>query len=254
MTTSFDLHDTISVIVPGACVLALLGYFSCEDWSGFFSVLKELSSGVSFVLLIPCYLAGELLQSFGKIMVKKLMYARPCKDPYFWVFNTKNPSDFLTINDREKILNSLKVRFPWWKTEKIKWNETLLNSCFYYIKLKVYEHDAYRTECIKMLTKMHLFASMTALCVLTPMIYMVMSLYSAFRCCEIHCLSRAVYIPSSCRHYSLGEFFVVCFLCGCVGAAWWRLTRDFNRIYNRCLYSSYLAMLAKEEKKNETLD
>lgn len=248
MTTSFDLHDTISVIIPGACAIALLGYFSCEDWEAFFNILKQLSSGVSLVLLLPSYVVGELIQSLGKMYVKRHLYVRPCKDPYYWIFNTRNPSDFLTLNDREKILDSLKGRFPWWKTEKIEWNEMLINACFYYIKLKVYAHDAYRTECVKMLTKLHFFASMMILCWLMPIAYLVMSLCSAFSCCGTHCLTRAVFFSSPCTQYSIGGFLMVSLLFGSCGAWWMHLTRDFNRIYNRCLYSSYLAILEKEKE------
>lgn len=249
MTTSFDFHDTISVIVPGACALGLFYLFYSEDWAAFWAQFKSLPSGGTLFLLLPCYAVGELLQALGKWAVKYLIYPHCGGDPYHWVLKeqddpTSNYTDFLPIESCQKVQGALKREFGW---ETVGKDE--LSSAFYHVKITVYSDDVNRQECIKMLTKLHLFSGLLVLCVLTPFVYIALALSSGICDTVTYCFEHDAFTFKQACHYSWASFFVICFLCATCGIGMFKCTLEFSRSYNRCLYSSYLAVLRREEEK-----
>lgn len=255
MTHPLDLHDTISIIIPGTIAVSLVCIFSCDSLDAMLQEGVSLDISKSLVFLAVSYVVGAFLQEAGKYFVKRAPIFGVSDDPYYWVLMEHVPCDFLPEADCKKLLKILKHRHSWKKSsaeadsaEKRKREIEELQSCFYPIKIKVYAHDSYRLECIKMLSKLHLFSSLMILSILMPIVYGVMAASSLLvnvpLCQELHCLCCC----ASHSHYSLWEFLVVLLISIIFGCASEHFYKGFNKAYNRCLYSSYLTIMEKEEK------
>lgn len=245
MTHPMDLHDTISILIPGAIAVSVGFIFSCGSVDEMMQGAASLDISKSLVFLAFSYVIGAFLQEAGKWFVKKASIFGVSDDPYYWVLKEHVPCDFLPEADCKKLLKILKIRHSW---KKINNEKEALQSCFYPIKIKVYAHDSYRSECIKMLSKLHLFSSLMILSIMMPIVYGVMAGYSilvnVLPCQELPCLCCwAVH-----SHYSLGKFLIVLLISIICGRASEYSYKGFNKAYNRCLYSSYLAIMEKEGK------
>lgn len=250
MTNNFDFHDTFSVLIPGGLALGILTFLYCGTAEGVFELVSALSIGDSIVLLGAGYIIGELTQALGKYFVKTFISSNSLDDPYNWIFETpkddsSDKAPFIPQEACERVWKSLCTEFGWQECNELKINIARLNSCFYHIKMKVYAVDAYRTECIKMLSKLHFFSSLLAICMLTPFAYLLKLAFSEIcpccgpccgDLCDCPCCPFRILLPLFC----LG----VCVICG---FASYRCYLDFNRTYSRCLYTSYLAVLEQEK-------
>lgn len=254
MTHNLDLHDTFSVMIPGACALCLFAYFCGDGWAEFAKHLSELSVGSSIVFLAFCYICGELLQALGQSVLKPVLRRFGGGEPLLWAVPEKEESlggkeahayKLLPEVECRSILEFLKAEY---KCNDI--SKELMNDLFSHIKTKVYAHDAYRMECIKMLTKANFYSTMAVLLVLTPVIYGVAKcacgehgvvLYAPFNgsicyICPADCISGRALLVILAVSWSLAVLCAVRY-------------RFFNIIYNRILLSSYLVQeKAKAEK------
>lgn len=230
MTRNFDFHDTISVVIPGACAVILLLFFCCSNWGQFVHHLSALTVGSSLVFLTSSYAVGELLQALGKLMVKHGGCFAHQEAPYTKVLlqnkHPENYKNFLTMEECRLVQTALSEHFGWAHI-----SEGQLYSCFYHIKIKVYSHDMYRAECIKMLTKLHFFSTMMALSILAPVMYVAVALSFA-------------------PHFSLWEFLSIFLLSSIIGYGCSKSREDFDNNYNRCLFSSYLAIVEAEKQQS----
>lgn len=239
--TTIDLHDTVSVLIPGACALCIIGVFGCNIDAATIEMLSNLSVASSLLFLAAAYVVGELLQALGKWAAKTLINPHNGGDPYLWILRSCEPrsfyADFLTRDACRQVQALLKKEFGFKKL-----GEDELNSCFYHIKMTAYSVDAYRTECIKMLSKLHLFSSLLILCVLTPIAYVIMAIFSSP--CEVanYCYVHDSFSFKSAAHFSWHGFFVILFASFFCGRIIFLCFLQFNKSYNRCLYTSYLAV------------
>lgn len=255
MTHPIDLHDTISILIPGAIAITMVCIFKCGSVDEMVQGGASLDISKSLVFLAASYVVGAFLQEAGKYFVKRASIFGVLDDPYYWVLKEQVPCDFLPAADCKRLLKILKLRHSWKKgsaeagsAEKRKREKDDLQSCFYPIKIKVYAHDAYRLECIKMLSKLHLFSSLMILSLLMPLVYGGMAVSSILinvaQRQEVGCLCCC----ASHSHYSMWKFLVVLLLSIVCGRASECIYKGFNKAYNRCLYSSYLAIMEKEGK------
>lgn len=228
MTRNFDFHDTISVVIPGACAVILLLFFYSSSAAQFMQFISALSVGSSLVFLVLSYAIGELLQALGKAMVKDEGIFGYQEAAYTKVLQHENAQEkyknFLNREECQQVRDALSSHFGW---DTI--SETQLHSCFYHIKVKVYSHDVYRAECIKMLTKLHFFSTVMALSVLSPVMYVAITLMADSR-------------------FSLWKFLLIFLLSAIGGYGSSKCREDFDNNYNRCLFSSYLAIVESEKQ------
>lgn len=251
MTHNLDLHDTFSVIIPGACALCLAAYFCCDDWADCVKLLSDLSVGGSIIFLAFSYICGEFLQALGQFSLKQIFRLLFGGEPLLWVVpKLVNKDDETMCEYNTKLLSEPECRdilqFLRKECGCDNISKEQMGSLFSHIKTTVYAKDVYRTECIKMLTKANYYSTMSVLLFLNPVIYLTVS---AFR------ESADVFIYDCCD-----DLCFICFSGGSNGVvnltillvSWllavlcaWRY-RFFNIIYNRVLLSAYLS-LAKEK-------
>lgn len=255
MTHNLDLHDTFSVIVPGACALCLSAYFYCDDWEEFIKLLSDLSVGGSIVFLAFSYICGEFLQALGQFLVKPLFRSVFEEEPLLWIVPEVVNNDegskeeystkLLSKEECRKIMEYLKSEC---NCENI--SKEQMGTLFSHVKIKVYADDVCRTECIKMLTKANFYSTMTVLFGLVPVVYFAVS-----ELCEKETTSLS--FPPECICFACQDCYINSDVMPFSWAISWGLAvicacryRFFNVIYNRILLSSYLSLSEKEKKAN----
>lgn len=243
MTRHFDLHDTISVMIPGVCALGLMLCFFCGSSPEKMRMLADLSISSSLLLLACSYIIGEFLQGIGEVTVKK--YYRHCAggDPLFWLLPREGEQahghPLIPTCACRGVLDHLAETLHIFHMTKER-----LGECFPYIKIRVYAHDAYRMECVKMLTKANFYSAMAVLFFLAPCVHLLSAHCGGDGCCVVsYCLTHDIWsytqsIHSHCAEITLN--FVVSWgiSFGCA-----RRYRFFNIIYYRCLISAYLKLV-----------
>lgn len=251
MTHNLDLHDTFSVIVPGACALCLSAYFCCDDWADCVKLLSDLSVGGSIVFLVFSYICGEFLQALGQFSLKRVFRSYFGGEPLFWIVSESESKDdvveggynteFLSKPECCDILQFLRKECGCDNISKEQ-----MGSLFSHIKTTVYAKDVYRTECIKMLTKANYYSTMSVLLFLIPVIYLVVSAYRRRNDIVLDAPFGDLYgfyLSGGINSAAMLSLFISSWLLAVLCA--WRY-RFFNIIYNRVLLSAYLS-LAKEK-------
>lgn len=249
MTRHFDLHDTISVMIPGACALALGWSLYCGSPAEALERLPELNVGVSLVLLALSYVIGELLQSLGEKTVKAYYRENDGGDPLMWLLPKEKDQEFhagfLPKQTCEAVMSALKE--DWGDSECSK--DKLMDPYFPCIKATVYEHEVFRSECVKMLTKANFYSAMAVLFFLAPPVYGLILLFGTPCYTLSYCLTHDIMgigpsVPMGCV-----EWLVFLFLSWGLGCASVQRYRFFNIIYIRCLISAYAVVHRNIAKK-----
>lgn len=243
MTRNLDLHDSISVMMPGACALGLVWFFSCDLSTEGLQLPSELSVSAALLVLTCCFIIGEFLQGVGEVTVKKYYRHFEGGNPLFWLLprDEKHPhgGSLLPPCACKDVVDHLAE-----KMHILLMTKERLGECFPYIKIRVYAHDAYRMECVKMLTKANFYSAMAVLFFLAPCVHLLSAHCGGDGCCVVsYCLTHDIWsytqsIHSHCAEITLN--FVVSWgiSFGCA-----RRYRFFNIIYYRCLISAYLKLV-----------
>lgn len=240
MTHTIDLHDTISIIIPGTCVLCVTALFHYNDVSEMLPLLKEFSIGSSILFLACSYIVGEVFQTLGYFLVK-IVYEKFHLfggDPMFLLLRSEDKqSGLLPASSCRQVLDYLEKDLKFRPAK-----EKELGACFYHIKTKVYAHDAYRTECIKMLSKANFFSTMSVVTLLLPVLFYFVAPSAQTNDCVVYCFVHDTYhITSNSSFCGINmlmcilAYFLMVYLCI-------KRYHFFNTIYNRCLLTAYLAV------------
>lgn len=244
MTRHFDLHDTISVMIPGACSLVLVLRFTCGCSAEVMQQLSELSVIAALLVLACCYFIGEFLQGIGEVTVKNYYRHFSGGEPLFWLLprECKQSQDdtLLPPCACKEVLDHLAETL-----HILLMTKESLMQCFPHIKTKVYAHEVYRMECIKMLTKANFFSAMAVLFFLVPFLHLLVVHCGGEGCCIVsYCLTHDIWsYTSSSAHPCWVEG--VLYVAGSWGVSFGcaRRYRFFNIIYNRTLISAYLELV-----------
>lgn len=251
MTKNFDFHDTISVIIPGACALCVVAFLRCDSWKNFSEIMAQLNVGSSVIFLGLSYIAGELLQGIGEGIVKALYRRVGGGEPLHWILPVGKKADgrpahadkLLSEKTCEAVVHAIKTEYSG------EIDKTQLGNLFPQIKVKVYADDIYRTECIKMITKANFYSAMTILC-LGIFIYFIYRDVVALRAMmsvrgySFHSLSNLPFLSMLFSQRSGQTLLSIIAVCICA-----KRYRFFNIVYNRILLSAFLAISNREKKK-----
>lgn len=250
MTRHFDLHDTISVMIPGACSLVLVWLFTCGCSSEGVQLLSELSVSAALLVLACCYFIGEFLQGIGEVTVKNYYRHFSGGDPLFWLLpregKQSQDATLLPACACKDVLDHLAETL-----HILLMTKESLKQCFPYIKTKVYAHEVYRMECIKMLTKANFYSAIAVLFFLAPCLHLLADHCCGEDCCIVsYCLTHDIwgYYTQS-AHLSCAEGLISFGLSWGIAYGCAHRYRFFNILYYQGLISAYLE-LTKPLKKN----
>lgn len=243
MTSHFDFHDTISVMIPGVCAMGLFGAFTCGSPAEGVQQLSGVSVGASLLLLACSYIIGEFLQGIGEYTVKR--YYRHCSggEPLYWILPREDKhlqgDSLLPASACRTVVAHLA------KTMCIHpMTKEILGQCFPHIKTRVYAHEIYRTECVKMLTKANFYSAMAVLFFLVPIFLLLSSPCRGEGCCIVsYCLTHDIWGLTSSTHLSCVERILSFTISWGISFGCARRYRFFNIIYNRSLISAYLELI-----------
>lgn len=243
MTKNFDFHDTISVVIPGACAWCLFVYLKSATWKECVDVIARLSVGGTVIFLGLSYIVGELLQAMGKFILQTDILSAYVDDSY-----QKVVDENVSVDDCRDILPPSKCAHLREYLRTAAQNNDVVGNFFYSIKLKVYSNDVFRTECIKMLTKMHFFSTMMALFIMAFIFCGAIIFLLLFSLPNPECASQCRLLHYVGAHFDIMHCFLLLLILGMGIYGTMNAYRTFNQHYARCLFSSYLEIMAKEEK------
>lgn len=241
MTNNLDLHDTISVIIPGACGLCCLSYFYYGDINEVVKMLTSLSVGTAVLFITISYIVGEILHALGELSVKKYYKRYSGGEPLLWLLKSarEHPraKKFLPEKVCSDVFQSLVINF------NMAGEETnaagFIEKSFSHIKKTVYANDASRTECIKMLTKTNFYSAMAAMFLLVFLGYTCTAVINTNWNDLCYELKHFKWDEVDFSKFALSETqkiiagsFLLTWLCACRYSF-------FNIIYNRTLITAY---------------
>lgn len=88
MKYGFTYYDIIALIIPGFIFLAFCVFLYDGPGAEYIQKLANGGFAESLLAVISSYVAGEILQSYSKILIEKPVFHSICKGmPYVWVFN-----------------------------------------------------------------------------------------------------------------------------------------------------------------------
>lgn len=248
MTKNFDLHDTISVVIPGAGAWFLIVYVNCATWKECVDIISKLSVGGAAIFLCLSFIAGELLQGMGKFILQCGILKPWVDDSYQKVVDSIGSSDVC-----QNILLPAKMKqlreYLQKELQMDHKKEAAEGNLFYIFKLKVYRNDVYRLECIKMLTKAHFFSTMMALFLVAFLCCGAVILLLAFAQQSPECAAQCRIMHYVCSHFEFVKCLIILFFWG--GGIYGALKAYcmFNQYYAKCLFSAFLELVEEENAK-----
>lgn len=243
MIRHFDLHDTISVMIPGAAALSLIFLSYSGSGTETAQMFSSFSVCSSLVVLALSYILGEFLQGVGEWTVKSFYRHFLGGEPLEWLFisgsKQRVSDDFFPTAFCQKVVSVLKKELG---MEFVSGQE--IGQCFAHIKAVVYTDEVSRVECIKMLTKANFYSAMTVLCFIAPLLYFIIASVGRDCCILSYCLTHDIWsYTSSSAHPCCVEGVLYVAVSWGVSFGCARRYRFFNIIYNRTLISAYLELV-----------